>query len=71
MFVVRLLFAVVIAALWGHRRVPARDLLGSLAINAGLIAFLPAGHPSKGHGDQVPDSRWLLGGAAWSSRRWY
>jgi hypothetical protein len=63
-FVVRLLFAVVIAALWGRRRVPARDLLGSLAINAGLIAFLLAGHPSKGHGGQVPDSRWLLGGGS-------
>jgi drug/metabolite transporter (DMT)-like permease len=61
-FVVRLLFAVILAALWGRHRVPARDLLGSLAINAGLIAFLLAGHPSKGHSGQVPDLRWLIGG---------
>ena len=47
-FEVRLLFAVVIAALWGRRRVPARDLLGSLAITAGLIVFLLAGHRRTG-----------------------
>jgi hypothetical protein len=62
-FVVRLLFAVVIAALWGRRRVPARDLLGSLGITVGLVAFLLAGHPSKGSGSQVPDLRWLIGGS--------
>lgn len=61
-FVVRLLFAVVIAALWGRRRVPARDLLGSLGITVGLVAFLLAGHPSKGSSSQVPDLRWLIGG---------
>lgn len=61
-FVVRLLFAVVIAALWRRRRVPGRDLLGSVGITVGLIAFLLAGHPSKGASGHVPDLRWLIGG---------
>lgn len=64
-FVVRLLFALILAALWGRRRVPVRDLLGSLAINAGLITFLLAAHPSKGSsGSPVPDPRWLFGGGS-------
>lgn len=63
-FVVRLLFAVIIAALWGRRRVPTRDLLGSLAINAGLIAFLLAEHPTKPPSSQVADLKWLIGGGS-------
>jgi drug/metabolite transporter (DMT)-like permease len=63
-FVVRLLFAVIIAALWGRRRVPSRDVLGSLAIAAGLVGFLLAGHPSKGSSTEVHDLKWLIGGGS-------
>jgi drug/metabolite transporter (DMT)-like permease len=60
-FVVRLLFALVLAAAWGQHRVPARDLLGSVAITAGLVGFIYAARPSKGAG-VAPDLHWLLGG---------
>ncbi len=60
-FVVRLLFALVLAAVWGQHRVPARDLLGSLAITAGLIGFIYAARPNKGSGI-APDLNWVMGG---------
>lgn len=60
-FVVRLLFALILAAAWGRHRVPARDLLGSLAITAGLVAFILAARPRKGP-VVVPDLHWILSG---------
>lgn len=60
-FVVRLLFALVLAAVWGQHRVPARDLVGSVAITTGLVGFIYAARPNKGTG-VVPDVHWLLGG---------
>jgi len=60
-FVVRLLFALVLAAAWGQHRVPARDLLGSVAITAGLVGFIYAAQPNKGSG-VAPDLHWVLGG---------
>ena len=60
-FVVRLLFALMLAAAWGRHRVPARDLLGSLAITAGLVAFVLAARPRKGP-VVVPDLHWILDG---------
>jgi len=61
LFVVRLLFALVLAAVWGQHRVPARDLLGSLAITAGLVGFIYTARPNKGAG-LAPDLQWVLGG---------
>jgi drug/metabolite transporter (DMT)-like permease len=60
-FVVRLLFALVLAAAWGQHRVPARDLLGSLAITAGLVGFIYAARPNKGSG-MAPDLNWVVAG---------
>ena len=60
-FVVRLMFALVLGAAWGQHRVPGRDLLGSVAITAGLVGFIYAARPNKGSG-VAPDLRWLLGG---------
>lgn len=60
-FVVRLLFALVLAAAWGQHRVPARDLVGSVAITVGLVGFIYAARPNKGSG-LAPDLQWLLGG---------
>jgi drug/metabolite transporter (DMT)-like permease len=61
LFVVRLMFALVLAATWGQHRVPARDLLGSVAITAGLVGFIFAARPNKGSG-AAPDLHWMLGG---------
>jgi hypothetical protein len=60
-FVVRLLFALILAAAWGQHRVPARDLLGASAITAGLVAFIFAARPRRGS-MVVPDLHWILGG---------
>jgi hypothetical protein len=60
-FVVRLLFALILAAAWGRHRIPARDLLGALAITAGLVAFIFAARPRRGSA-AVPDLHWILGG---------
>ncbi|MGH8920638.1 MAG: DMT family transporter, partial [Actinomycetes bacterium] len=60
-FVVRLLFALILAAAWGRHRVPIRDLLGSLAITIGLVAFILAARPRSGP-RAVPDLHWILGG---------
>ncbi|HET7386105.1 MAG TPA: DMT family transporter [Nocardioidaceae bacterium] len=59
-FVVRLVFGLAIAAFWRRHRVPARDLWGGLAITAGLITFLLAGHPHAGSG-HVTNLRWAIG----------
>lgn len=60
-FVVRLLFALVLAAVWGQHRVPARDLLGAVAITVGLAGFIYAAQPKQGSGI-APDLNWALGG---------
>ncbi len=61
-FVVRLLFALVMAAAAGRHRVPLRDLLGSLAITGGLVAFLLVAKPAKGPSAVVPPLHWAVGG---------
>ena len=61
-FVVRLVFALLIAAVWGRHRVPLREAFGAVAITAGLVAFLLAGHPEQGDVSGVPDLRWMVGG---------
>lgn len=59
-FVIRLIFGLVIAALWGWHHVPVRDILGGLCITLGLVAFLLVGKPQAGSGN-VTDFHWALG----------
>ncbi len=59
-FVIRLIFGLTIAALWGWHHVPLRDILGGLCITTGLVAFLVVGHPRSGDGT-VTDFQWALG----------
>jgi hypothetical protein len=59
-FVIRLIFGLVIAALWGWHRVPLRDVLGGLCITLGLVAFLLVGKPQAG-ARTVTDFQWALG----------
>lgn len=59
-FVIRLIFGLVIAALWGWHHVPFRDILGGLFITLGLVAFLLVGKPQAGSGN-VTDFQWALG----------
>ncbi len=59
-FVIRLIFGLVIAALWGWHRVPVRDILGGLCITLGLVAFLLVGKPQAGE-VTVTDFHWALG----------
>ncbi len=62
LFVLRLLFALMLAAAWRRHRVPARDLLGSLAVVAGLAGFILAARPREGSGEGLSDLTWLMGG---------
>jgi hypothetical protein len=59
-FVIRLLFALTLSALWGSHRIPVKELLGALAMVLGLAAFLLALRPT-GHAIAVPDVRWSYG----------
>lgn len=60
-FVSRLLFGLVIAALWGRHRVPGRDLLGGAVVVAGTVVLLLAAQPRPG-GSTAPPVNWLVGG---------
>ena len=61
-FTVRLIFGLLIAALWGLHRIPLRETLAALAITGGLVAFLFAARPQEGTSSLgVPDLRWGLG----------
>lgn len=59
-FVIRLVFGLVIAAFWGWHRVPVRDLVGALAITAGMATFLLVGQPHRSQ-TTVPPMRWVEG----------
>lgn len=61
-FVLRLLFALVLAAAWRRHRIPVRDVAGSLAVVAGLAGFILAAKPREGSGEQLADLTWLMGG---------
>lgn len=61
-FTVRLIFGLLIAALWGQHRIPLRETLAAVAITGGLIAFLFAARPQEGASSlAVGDVRWGLG----------
>lgn len=60
-FTVRLVFALVLAALFGRRCIPARDVLGALAVTGGLVGFLLLARPEAGTATP-PDGRWAVGG---------
>ncbi|PRX46579.1 hypothetical protein B0I33_107156 [Prauserella shujinwangii] len=60
-FVVRLVFALSLAALWRRQRIPGRDWIGTAAVCLGIIGFLLSAEPVKGEAG-VPDGRWALGG---------
>ena len=61
-FTVRLIFGLLIAALWGLHRIPLRETLAALAITGGLVTFLFAARPQEGTSSlAVPDLRWGLG----------
>ena len=62
-FTVRLVFALVLAAVTGRQRVPARDVLGALAVTCGLVGFLLLARPQAGTATP-PDLRWALGGGS-------
>ncbi|MDN5746990.1 MAG: DMT family transporter [Pseudonocardia sp.] len=63
-FVVRLIFVLIIAAVWNRHPVPLREMLGGLAITGGLVAFLLAAQPSESAAQNVPALRWAVGGGA-------
>lgn len=61
-FVVRLIFALLIAAMWGRHRVPLREIAGAVAITVGLVVFLLVGNPEQPDVGHVPEWRWAIGG---------
>lgn len=76
-FVLRLLFALVIAGALRRARVPRRDIGGALLTLVGLVAFLLAANPQPAQ-QLTTGSSWILAGAAltvmtaivwWSARR--
>lgn len=60
-FTVRLVFGLVIAALWGWHRIPLRDIAAALAITGGLIAFLYVARPHESAVHDIGTARWGLG----------
>jgi len=61
-FTVRLIFGLLIAALWGLHRIPLREILAATAITGGLVAFLCAARPQERASSLgVSDLRWGLG----------
>lgn len=58
-FVSRLLFGLVIAALWGWQRVPGRDLLGGVVVVVGIAAFLVVAQPTTPEAGTVRVNWWL------------
>ena len=63
-YLVRLLFALAIAALWRRYRVSRRDVFGVLAVTAGLAGFVLAARPEQGAGVQVTNLAWLFSGGS-------
>jgi drug/metabolite transporter (DMT)-like permease len=57
-----LLFALPLAALVAHRRIPARDMAGAGAVVIGLSLFLVVSHP--GNGRPASSLAWVMAGLA-------
>lgn len=64
LLVVRLLFALPLAAAWGRHTVPGRDWGGAVAITAGLIGFILAFRPQEGEAVDVAPLTWIVGGGS-------
>lgn len=64
LFVVRLLFALPLAAAWMRRSVPRRDWAGALATSLGLAMFVVAGNPHQGTPDTASNTSWIIMGGA-------
>lgn len=58
-----LLFALPLAAIWSRQRLGVREWVGGLLLIAGLVAFVVAGDPRRGHGTPVPLTHWAMAGA--------
>lgn len=64
LLVLRLLFALPLAAAWHRCRVPGRDWLAAGATAAGLAGFVVAGHPSQLTSVHASNGTWTLAGGA-------
>ncbi len=62
--VLRLLFALSIAALWSRRPLGRRDWAVALAVTLGMVAFLVAGRPGPGNPEGVPAWDWAVAAVA-------
>ena len=63
-FLIRLVFVLIIAAIWNRHRIPPREVLGGVTITVGLVGFLLAAEPGRGNPANVPDLRWAIGAGA-------
>lgn len=63
-YLVRLLFALSLAALWRRHRVTLRDTVGALIIAVGLAGFILATRPLEGPGTRVPNMAWVISGCS-------
>ena len=63
LLVVRLLFALPLAAAWNKHPVPRRDWLGAAAASLGLALFVVAGNPHQGEVENASHMSWIIMGA--------
>jgi hypothetical protein len=63
-FLIRLVFVLIVAAIWNRHRIPRREVLGGVTITVGLVGFLLAAQPGPGSPGAVPDLRWAVGAGA-------
>lgn len=59
-----LLFALPLSAVWHKRKMGLRDVIGMVALVAGLIAFVVPGNPHGGHPLAPPWPNWMIAGGA-------
>ncbi len=62
LFVVRLLFALPLAAAWSKHSVPRRDWTGAILTAVGLAMFVIAGNPHQGEVGNTPVGSWIIAG---------
>lgn len=61
-FVARLLFVLLIAAIWRRHGLPRKEVLGAGAITAGIVVFLLVAEPTRGNPGGAADLRWAIVG---------